>query len=69
MVRHTYVYTYMTQIYDIYTGEKNCIRNNEVFSNYYIHIIPLIMQLKEGHMGWLMLNIYSNLYMSTREKG
>lgn len=39
------------------------------FLNYYTHIIPLIMELKEGHMGWLMLNIYSNLYMSVREKG
>lgn len=69
MVLHTYMYTYMTQIYDIYTEEKNCIKNNEAFSNYYAHIIPLIIQLKEGYMRWLMLNIYSNLYMSMREKG
>lgn len=54
----------------IYTQKRKIVLGTmKHFLNYYTHIVSLIMQLNKGHMGWLMLKIYSNLYMSTREKG
>lgn len=59
----------MAQIYDIYKEEKNYIRNNEAFFKLlYTHYTSNYATKGRAH-GWLMLNIYSNLYMSVREKG